>query len=280
MRNCEFATSKNYTVCGYDKCDKFVCCPHRKYDTKGLKACKDYSESVYEFKRVNLLEPIFVNKNLSCFAIFPSGGMFATPKQFPHIAALGYTEDGKNVWNCGGSLISDQYILTAAHCVNTAHFGQVQKVLLGTITLNSPENHPCPEEFNVIERIVHPKYIASERYNDIALLKLDRKVNFNPHMRPACLPSSPELAIGEKFTAMGWGQTGYAAPRTNSLIFVGIEKFSHKVCNEIFQDANKLPRGIIDDTQICAGSKTSIDDTCPVNNLIMIISFIFMKIKL
>lgn len=253
----------------------FVCCPHRKYDAISLQACEVYKETVFEFIRVSLLDPTR-NKNVSCSAISPSGGYFASPKQFPHIAALGYTtEEGKDIWNCGGSLISDRYILTAAHCVNTAHFGSVEKVLLGTITLNSPENYSCPEEFNVIERNVHPKYNASERYNDIALLKLDRKVNFNPHIRPACLPSSNEIAIDQQFTAMGWGQTGFAAPRTNWLIFVGIEKFDHKVCSEIFKGANKLPLGILEETQLCAGSRYSIDDTCPVNIFIIIIFFIF-----
>lgn len=207
-----------------------------------------------------------MNKNVSCSSKLPSGGIFASPKQFPHIAALGYTSKiGEVVYNCGGSLISDRYVLTAAHCIYTSEFGPVTTVLLGTITLNSPDNQPCPEEFKVKERVVHTKYNASERYNDIALLKLDRQVIFNPHMRPACLTSSPELEIGQSFTAMGWGQTGFAAPRTNWLIFVGIEKFSHEICNQIFEGADKLPNGILEETQICAGSSHTIDDTCPVS---------------
>lgn len=84
LRNCDFANSHNYTVCGFESCNKFVCCPYRKHDAKSLQACEDYSESVFEFKRVSLLEPS-VNQKISCSAISPSGGKFASPKQFPHI---------------------------------------------------------------------------------------------------------------------------------------------------------------------------------------------------
>lgn len=122
----------------------------------------------------------------------------------------------------------------------------------------------CPEEFQVIERIVHPKYKTTERYNDIALLKLDRIVPFTTHIRPACLPSKSNLPEKYYFTAMGWGQTGFAAPRTDWLVSIRVQEFNNSYCNTFFEEADKLPLGIVEETQFCAGSNYGIDDTCPV----------------
>ena len=45
------------------------------------------------------------------------GGELAKAREFPHMALLGYEIGGEIKYECGGSLISDEYILTAAHCI-------------------------------------------------------------------------------------------------------------------------------------------------------------------
>lgn len=120
---------------------------------------------------------------------------------------------------------------------------------MGALTIDEPDSMGCPEEFKVIERFLHSKYNLMLRYNDIAVLKLDRIVNFTPHIRPACLPTEESLP-DDRFFAMGWGQTGFSAPKTDWLVFVSLLEYGNRECNKFYENAAKLPYGIIKRIQL------------------------------
>lgn len=95
---------------------------------------------------------------------------------YPWIAALGYLSfDDQETYNCGGSLISDKWVVTAAHCI----MGDLKFVRLGDVELDDTINDGAvPQKINITKTYIHPSYRADSKVNDIALLQLERSVNY------------------------------------------------------------------------------------------------------
>lgn len=145
--------------------------------------------------------------------------------------------------------------------------GYAKYVLLGELNYASNEDESQPQQFNVLERIKHPDFRFPSKYNDIALIKINGSVKFNQYIRPACLPESEQFVISTKrVIASGWGKTDFNAPPSPYLQKVVLELFTHQECNATYSnDINRyLRRGIIDETQLCAGSHFGRKDTCQV----------------
>ena len=59
---------------------------------------------------------------------------------------------------------------------------------------------------NIKDTIVHPNYIASQKYHDIAILELENPVEFNEKIWPACLHSEVEYHCEKNLTIAGFGR--------------------------------------------------------------------------
>ena len=73
------------------------------------------------------------------------------------------------------------------------------------------------QEREVIEAIKHPDYKLPSKYNDIALLKLDKPLELNADVRPACLETEPQPP-GKFAIATGFGKTSYGRFRKKNSI--------------------------------------------------------------
>lgn len=272
-----------HTRCGFEGRLEIVCCPSStpmrqttttpKQPDIGLriseKKCDEYKSAVFTYVySISLTadgerQKIPVDKCGHKVTPLIVGGEFAKPREFPHMALIGYPAgENQAKWACGGTLISDEYVLTAGHCLYSREYGEPKYVRVGDLNILKSDDDADPEDFNVVEIIPHPNYRRASKYDDIALLKLDRKVTLNPYKRPACLPTSFE-GSEKKTIATGWGHTTWSGKSSTHLQKVILEKFTQQECNETYAYTNdrRLKNGIVS-TQICAGSKDESKDTC------------------
>ncbi|XP_056637301.1 serine protease persephone-like [Diorhabda sublineata] len=234
---------------------------------KAKKMCQAYSQYAYEkienptlsvtatFSKV--LECPFQNQKLIV------GGTKAGKREFPHMVQIAYGTGDKIGWDCGGSLISETFVLTAAHCLKSLTKGDA-RLVRGGISNQSDTLHL--QVRNVIERIKYPNY-DYRKYHDIALLKVDESFELNTYLRPACLYTERTFPVIEAI-ASGWGLTDFASDSlSQDLLRVDLEFFSTEKCNNTYRNLirmqdTELPLGIIEDIMVCAGSRTDRKDTC------------------
>uniref|UniRef100_A0A1B6D1R4 Phenoloxidase-activating factor 2 n=1 Tax=Clastoptera arizonana TaxID=38151 RepID=A0A1B6D1R4_9HEMI len=182
------------------------------------------------------------------------GGQNADPGEWPWIAAL--FNGGRQF--CGGSLIDETHILTAAHCV--AHMSSWDVARL-TVRLGD-HNIKTSSEIKHIEKKVkrvvrHRGFDARTLYNDIALLTLDSPVTFSKQVRSICLPQGRTLYAGKTATVIGWGSLRESGPQPAVLQEVNIPIWTNSECKTKYGTA--APGGIVEHF-ICAGQATR--DSC------------------
>ncbi|KTG01357.1 hypothetical protein cypCar_00042444, partial [Cyprinus carpio] len=128
---------------------------------------------------------------------FTVNGTEAKAHSRPYMVSIQSNE--KHV--CGGFLISDEFVLTAAHCWNGY---KTLTVVVGAHDLRESKNS---DRIGVKSYIPHPRYMAQFSWNDIMLLRLQEKVNINNYVEWISLPKKGEdVEANTLCSVAGWGR--------------------------------------------------------------------------
>lgn len=151
---------------------------------------------------------------------------------------------------CNAVLISNQYALTAAHCVNNGILPSQLRIVAGTNYLDDTSNDVQIRQINAFS--IHPLYNSKKTTYDIAVLYFSSlNLSSNSTIRLICLPTlniNP-FSIGSDVTTVGWGVTSYGSQTPSTYL--------QQVTVEIFSPtSNNCIQGEIADKnlQICAGT--------------------------
>ncbi|XP_058811610.1 serine protease grass-like [Topomyia yanbarensis] len=198
--------------------------------------------------------------------------------EYPWMALLMYRNlfSDEIMGNCGGTLISERYVLTAAHCLKDDDQFKLEFVRLGEHTISEEKDcNNIIEEGIIIEQdcagpvenvryelyIIHPQYRSAFTGNDIGLIRLAETIIFKSHIMPICLPMTAVLKdlLLPEYIVAGWGLTEKLT-RSDVLLQAQLPRLEQSRCQKRISEIDSKKHNItVNEKQICAGGRNLVD---------------------
>ena len=174
------------------------------------------------------------NKNIRCGTKGRTGGIVngtsAAVGSWPW--QVGISKCANCNITCGGTLINDEWVVTAAHCVS-GWLANELFLVIGEVDQSRTSGNE--QRFRCSKIIIHEDYGFDAPYDkDIALLRLDKYAVFNDHVRPLCIPE-PSTVLTEKdlCTVTGFGRVSQNGVKSATLLQANVKIVSLKICTKV-----------------------------------------------
>ncbi|XP_049641681.1 enteropeptidase [Suncus etruscus] len=181
------------------------------------------------------------------------GGNDAKEGAWPWLVALYYN----NKLLCGASLISSEWLVSAAHCLYGRNLKPTMwKAILG---LHKSSNQTSPQVVTLLidQIVINPHYNKRTKDSDIAMMHLEYKVNYTDYIQPICLPDINNVFLpGINCSIAGWGMIVNQGPTASILQEANVPLLSNEKCKQ------QMPEYSITENMVCAGYEEGGTDSC------------------
>ncbi|XP_044761178.1 phenoloxidase-activating factor 2-like [Coccinella septempunctata] len=185
--------------------------------------------------------------------------------EFPWMASIHRKNqlDGVFQFRCGGSLISDSVVLTAAHCVYSSRKTPSElRIIANAKKQIGKVGVDISEERDVKKVFVHPEYYSGGAHNDIALIFLEKSYNDSKDLNSICLPNRNSTYDKTRCIAAGWGVGNKRESNgENILSKVQLPIIDHESCQIQLRKTKLGEDFVLHESSICAGGEKG-KDTC------------------
>ncbi|KAJ8727146.1 hypothetical protein PYW08_015543 [Mythimna loreyi] len=175
------------------------------------------------------------------------GGNETTIQSHPHQVYL-LLNNGTVDFQCGGSIVNEHYIVTAAHCLTD--------IISIVIRIGSTQSNSGGTRYNASFFDSHPWYDESTSDYDVGIIQVAEGMALDgTNARAiAMVPFNSDVVDGADVTVTGWGATSEGGPTTSTLMVVTVPAVNRTGCNELISG--------VTDRMFCAGFPEGGKDSC------------------